>query len=58
MGWTHRLFGLCDHKWVEEKREDLMAVSVVNPSSQRNVGEAVFCHCEKCGLPRLFRLKV
>lgn len=58
MAWVHKLFGLCEHKWVVDKRLDLAVKSRITPTEVHSVGENVYCHCEKCGMPRLFQLEI
>jgi len=46
------LFTGCFHKWVEDKRTMLVRGSV----KEIPHGEASYCHCEKCGTRKVFRL--
>lgn len=49
MSWLHKIFGLCDHKWVEYK---MISVYAKNESPQNNdlpIAKVFILQCEKCG---------
>lgn len=57
MGWTHKLFGLCEHKWAEERRDKRCKVRSGSPDAVVALFEISYCRCEKCGEPKVFNLE-
>ena len=48
--WDLLIWG-CWHTWKEDKR-----LQVTSTETSDYVGEAVFCTCTKCGVPKRFDL--